>query len=291
MLDKSRLEWVKSDNEDNIPTKRKCELMGVARSSFYYKSSKTTKLRCSLSAEDRETRMKVIDRLHTALPAQGARKMARDLTKLDLPTSRYMAAVLMAEMNIYAIYPKPNLSKKAKQHQAFPYLLRNKKIWLPNQVWAIDITYVPFKGGHMYLTAVIDWYSRMIVGWTLADSLDAAPVVACMNEAFKNYGIPAIANSDQGAHFSSKAYIALLAKNGVDQSMDGKARWIDNVVIERWFRTLKSEYIYLNEFESPRELRLGIKDFIEKYNDLRSHETHDYQTPSEIWGQAYAQAA
>jgi putative transposase len=202
-----------------------------------------------------------------------------------------MASVLMAEMNICAICPKPNLSKPSKGHPKFPYLLRNKRIWLPNQVWAIDITYVPYKGGHLYLTAIIDWYSRLIVGWTLSDTLEVSPVIKCVKEAYDSYGIPAIQNSDQGSHFSSNAYIELLEKAGVAQSMDGKARWVNNVIIERWFRTLKTEYIHINEFDSPRELKRGIKDFVEKYNAMRGHESLDYATPKEVWHEAYSQAA
>lgn len=244
-----------------------------------------------MSTEDKEKRMKMIDEIHNELPASGARQMSKKLTRAGMPTTRYAAGALMEEMNIKCIYPKPNTSKPGKGHVKFPYLLKNKRIWLPNQVWAIDITYIPFNGGHMYLTALIDWYSRMIVGWKLADSLESAPVLACVEEAYEKYGIPSCQNSDQGSHFTSKAYIGLLAKSHVAQSMDGKARWVDNVIIERWFRTLKSEYIYINEFESPRELRVGIGRFIDSYNESRLHASLDYRTPSEVWGDAFAKAA
>jgi putative transposase len=197
----------------------------------------------------------------------------------------------MEMMNICCIYPKPNTSRPGREHIRFPYLLKNKRIWLPNQVWAIDITYIPYKGGHMYLTAVIDWYSRMIVGFSLADSLHNAPVLSCAKEAFEKYGVPSIMNSDQGSHFTAKAYIELLAGLNVAQSMDGKGRWIDNRIIERWFRTLKTEYIYINDFESPRELRKGIERFVEKYNELRLHESHDYRTPFSVWSEPFAKAA
>jgi putative transposase len=235
--------------------------------------------------------MAIMDKIHTELPATGARKMARELTRKGLPTTRYAAGKLMKTMNIACIYPKPNTSKPTKGHKIFPYLLRDKRIWLPNQVWALDITYVPFQGGHMYLTAIIDWYSRMIVGFRLADSLHSSPVIECMADAFKRYGIPAIANSDQGSHFSSTGYVGLLKENNVAQSMDGKARWVDNKIIERWFRTLKSEYIYLNEFETPRELARGIAGFVEKYNAIRLHESHDYIPPEEAWSEIFAEAA
>lgn len=235
--------------------------------------------------------MAEIDKIHTSMPATGARKMARMLTARKLATSRYEATTLMRQMNICAIYPKPNLSKPAKSHPHFPYLLKGKRIFCANQVWSIDITYIPYKGGHMYLTAIIDWYSRMIVGWRLADSLDSAPVLSCVKEAFDHFGTPAIMNSDQGSHFTASAYSALLSDHGVEQSMDGKARWVDNVIIERWFRTLKYEWVYINEYDSPRELRTGIAGFIQDYNEMRLHESLDYKTPIEVWGSSFTQAA
>jgi putative transposase len=265
--------------------------LGVSRSSAYYKPAKSKDPLRKLNDKDIEERMAVIDVLHTELPATGARKMARELTKMGMPTTRYAAAKLMEMMNIHCIYPKPNLSKPRKGSKAFPYLLRGKRIWLPNQVWAIDITYIPYKGGHMYLTAIIDWFSRMIVGYRLADTLENTPVLSCVEDAFERYGIPAVMNSDQGSHFTSKAYIGILASRGIEQSMDGKARWVDNVRIERWFRTLKTEYLYINEFGSPKELSRGIATFIDKYNVMRLHESLDYRTPADVWAEPFALAA
>jgi putative transposase len=282
----------RSETEAGIGAKRRCELLGVPRSTLYYKPRKKTKdpLR-GLSAEEKEKRMAEIDRIHSKMPATGARKMAKELTRKGMPTTRWGATALMEAMNIRCVYPRPNLSRPSKGHPKFPYLLKDKRIWLPNQVWAIDITYVPFKGGHMYLTAVIDWHSRLILGWSLADSLDNAPVLACAKEAFERYGIPACMNSDQGSHFTSKAYVKLLSGLGIAQSMDGKARWVDNVIIERWFRTLKHEYLYIEEFSSPRELKAGIAGFIETYNNERLHEALGYQTPAEVWSEAFGKVA
>ena len=289
---KSRLEWVRADTGKDIATVRKCELLEVARSTLYapLKAKEKDTLR-RLDAEEKEKRMEMIDKIHAAMPATGARKMARMLTKDGLATNRYEAGELMRQMNIYAIYPLPNTSKPAKGHPRFPYLLKGRRIWLPNQAWAIDITYLPYKGGHLYLTAIIDLFSRMIVGWALADSLEVGPVIACVQEAFGTWGVPALMNSDQGSHFTSKAYVELLAVNHVAQSMDGKARWVDNVWIERWFRTLKSEYVHINVFESPRELRAGCAGFIEKYNSMRLHESLGYETPATVWGRAFSEAA
>jgi len=288
----TRLDWARADTSKDIPTTRKCELLEIPRSTLYapVKAKEKDVLR-RLDAEEKEKRMAMMDRIHAVMPATGARKMARMLTKGGLPTNRYEAGELMRQMNIYAIYPLPNTSRPARGHPKFPYLLKGKRIWLPNQAWAIDITYIPFKGGHMYLTAVIDLFSRMIVGWALSDSLVVGPVIKCVQQAFDTYGIPALMNSDQGSHFTSIAYVELLASNHVAQSMDGKARWVDNVIIERWFRTLKTEYVHINAFETPRELRTGITCFIETYNSLRLHESLDYETPKKVWGQAFRNAA
>lgn len=189
----------------------------------------------------------------------------------------------MEEMNICAVYPKPNLSKKNASHKVFPYLLKNKKIFLPNQVWAVDITYIKMGRSHMYLTAIIDWYSRFIVGWELSDTLDTAPVLDAVKGAVKRYGVPAIINSDQGSQFTSQEYTRYLAGMKIRQSMDGKARWVDNVVIERWFRSLKCEEIYLNEYDSPRALRHAIGEYVRTYNYERPHSQHQGNYPWEVY--------
>jgi len=139
------------------------------------------------------------------------------------------------------------------------------------------------KHGHMYLTAIIDWHSRFIVGWALSDTLDTAPVIEALMDAIEQYGIPSIINSDQGSQFSSAAYIHLLATNGIRQSMDGKARWVDNVIIERWFRSLKVEYVYINDYNSPRDLRTGIEEYIQDYNCLRPHQNLAQETPAIVY--------
>ena len=194
----------------------------------------------------------------------------------------------MDEMGIYAVYPKPNLSKRNKQHPVFPYLLRNKSIFLPNQVWAVDITYIKMGKSHMYLTAIIDWYSRFIVGWALSDTLDTAPVIEAVERAIEKHGVPAIINSDQGSQFTSNEYVKLLKSHNIRQSMDGKARWVDNVLIERWFRSLKCEDIYINEYMSPKELRRGIKTYVNRYNYERPHSEHGNDYPSEVYGRPCA---
>ena len=186
------------------------------------------------------------------------------------------------------VYPKPNLSKSGKGHRKFPYLLRNKLIFEPNQVWAIDITYIPMGKRHMYLTAVIDWHSRYIVGWKLSDTLATMAVIEALQSAIKKHGSPSIINSDQGSQFTSNEYSKFLAENGIRQSMDGKSRWADNVMIERWFRSLKFENIYTNEYETPRELRRGIAGYINDYNNNRPHQSLKNMRPFEAFRNYYA---
>ena len=255
-------------------------MLGIERWKAYQKPP-----RVNQAALEREEEIKrMIDYWHTRLPCCGVRKLRILLRENDgLVAGRKLIRRLMNEMGIYVIYPKPSLSKPGKEHKKFPYLLKNKSINFCNQVWALDITYIPMKHGHMYLIAIIDWYSRLIVGWALSDTLDTAPVIEAVRLAIKQYGIPCIINSDQGSQFTSDAYINLLKDNNIRQSMDGKARWVDNVVIERWFRSLKTECIYINEYNSPRELRAGIEEYVREYNGLRPHQNLDYKTPAAIY--------
>lgn len=273
-----------------ITRKRRCKLLGVSRTNTYYKPAAPKRLSAE-EVEAREIRMAIIDDLHIDLPASGARKMAKECTKQGYQTTRYQAKYLMEEMGIRPIYPKPNTSRAAKHHPRFPYLLRNMRIWLPNQVWATDITYIKFGHTHMYLSAIIDWATRMIVGWELSDTLEAAPVVKCFERAIEEHGVPAVTNSDQGSTYTADTYVDCLAGHGIRQSMDGKARWVDNVVMERWWRTLKTEWLRLQEYETPRQLRDCIAQFVDLYNNRRLHESLDYRTPAECYYKPFAQAA
>jgi putative transposase len=254
-------------------------LLGIQRWKAYQKPPRANK-----AALEREEELKRrIDYWHTKLPCSGVRKLRKLLRGEGLMVGRKLIKRLMDEMGIYVIYPKPNLSKPGKEHKKSPYLLKNKSINFPNQVWALDITYIPMRHGHMYLTAIIDWHSRFIVGWALSDTLETAPVIDAVRQAIEKYGTPYIMNSDQGSQFTSDDYINLLKGNNIRQSMDGKARWVDNVIIERWFRSLKTEYIYINEHNSPRELRSGIEEYIRDYNALRPHQNLDYETPAAVY--------
>jgi putative transposase len=213
----------------------------------------------------------------------GSRKIAAKLQEEGYKVGRKLVRSYMREMAIYAIYPKPNLSKNDGKEGVLPYLLRYKTALFPNQYWSIDITYIKMYRHHMYLTAIIDWYSRKIVGWRLADTLETNQVLEAVRDAVERYGTPAILNSDQGSQFTSTEYKSLLKELHIRQSMDGKSRWADNIMIERWFRSLKTERIYINEYHNPRELRSSIQDYIHSYNTFRPHQALDYATPDEVY--------
>ena len=224
------------------------------------------------------------------MPYLGARRLSKKLRGEGLKVGRKMTRTLMREMGIQAICPKPNLSKRNYKEGILPYLLRGLDIQFPNQAWSIDITYIRMKGAHMYLTAIIDWYSRMIVGWNLSDTLDTIYVIQAVREAVSKYGTPAILNSDQGCQFTSSDYKACLKSLGIRQSMDGKSRWADNIMIERWFRSLKTEEIYINEYDSPKELRQRISSYIDQYNTERPHSAIDC-IPVIAYNRAFSSAA
>ena len=169
-----------------------------------------------------------------------------------------------------------------------PYLLRNQKVMFPNEVWSVDITFIKLADTHMYLTAIIDWYSRKIMGWKLSDTLTTETVLAAVTEAVEKHGVPAIINSDQGSQFTSTEYKKMLKGYQIQQSMDGKSRWADNIMIERWFRSLKTELIYINEYHSPRELRQALEMYVKEYNTERPHEALGYKTPDTVYNSCFA---
>ena len=267
-----------------MSVRRQCELLGVTRSTVYYEP----KPEDEEAQQRKETVMGRIDYWHTTMPFLGTRKLAVQLRAEGFAVGRKLVRAYMQEMGIHAVYPKPNLSKRNFKEAIVPYLLRNKVVSFPNQVWSIDITYIKMHHGHMYLTAVIDWFSRKIVAWTLSDTLDTRPVLEAVQNAVESYGMPAFLNSDQGSQFTSEEYKRLLRELHIHQSMDGKSRWADNIMIERWFRSLKTELIYINEYRSPRELRMAIRDYINDYNMRRPHEALDYATPEAVYKASFA---
>ena len=235
-----------------LPVSVGAKLLDINRTSIYYKGTPVSE--AELACKE------IIDHLHTDNPAWGARQMSAQLKARGYHVGRRKARHYMNEMDIYPIYPKMNLSKRMQQAKVCPYLLRNAVIDKPNQAWSIDITYIPIKRGFLYLTAVIDWHSRCIVGWEVDDTLDTRMVVNALKKAFK-VAKPQILNSDQGCQFTSQQYIDFVKENGIRQSMDGKSRWADNIMIERWFRSFKYEEVYLTQYNNIKEARAAIGQY------------------------------
>ena len=257
-----------------LPVSTGAKLLGINRTSVYYGG-------LPVSQEELECKS-IIDHLHTDNPTWGARQMSAQLKLRGYQVGRRKAGRYMREMDITPIYPKMNLSKRMKQAKVCPYLLRNAVIDRPNQAWSIDITYLPMKHGFLYLTAIIDWYSRCIVGWDVDDTLDTTMVINACKKAFK-VAKPLIINSDQGSQFTSDKYIDFIRNNGIRQSMDGKSRWADNIMIERWFRSFKYEEAYLTEYANLKEAREAIGRYIYTYNFERCHQSIGNKRPAEVY--------
>ncbi len=254
-----------------LPVSTGASLLDINRTSIYYNG-------VPVSQEELDCK-EIIDHLHTENPTWGARQMSAQLKARGHHVGRKRTRRYMNEMGIDPIYPKMNLSRRMQQARVCPYLLRNAVIDRPNQAWSIDITYIPIKRGFLYLTAVIDWYSRCIVGWEIDDTLDTRMVINALKKAFK-VAKPVILNSDQGCQFTSHEYMDFLKENHIRQSMDGKSRWADNIMIERWFRSFKYEEAYLTQYSCLKEARTAIAAYIHTYNFERKHSAIGYETPA-----------
>ena len=228
--------------------------------------------------------MDLIDKIYTDYPFYGNRRIKNELNLTHhIPIGRDHVRTLMETMGIQAIYPKKNLSWPNKQHQVYPYLLRNLKIDKPNQVWSVDITYIKLTVGFAYLVAIIDWFSRYVINWKLANSLDIEFCLDCLNEAVgQNKNKPEIFNSDQGSHFTSPKFIGILKNNNIQISMDGRGRCLDNIFVERLWRTVKQENIYLNSYQNVKETKTGLNEYFLFYNNRRRHQSLNYLTPREV---------
>jgi putative transposase len=255
---------------------RQCELLGLSRSTFYYQPATESKENLGL--------MRLIDEQYTRCPFYGSRRMTAWLKDERHPVNRKRVQRLMGLMGLEAIYPKPNLSAADRQHKVYPYLLRGVSIERPDQVWSADITYVPLEGGFMYLAAVIDWYSRYVIAWRLSNTLDGSFCLDMLEEALGR-GQPEVFNTDQGVQFTQQAWPARLLRAGVAVSMDGVGRCLDNVFVERLWRSVKYEDLYLRRYESVPELTAGLFRYFPFYNEERLHQALGYRTPAQVYRQ------
>lgn len=254
---------------------RQCDLVCIARSSYYYEAKGENALNLDL--------MRVIDEQFMETPWYGSRQMARHLRRLGYPVRRKRIRRLMRKMGLAAIYQAPRTSQPHPEHRIYPYLLRGMTIDRPNQVWCADITYIPMHRGFLYLVAIMDWATRKALSWRLSNTMDTEFCVEALEEALARYGAPEIFNTDQGSQFTSKDFTDVLKDAGVRISMDGKGRWMDNVFIERLWRSLKYECVYLRDLETGSEARREIGTWFTYYNEDRPHSALGDRTPAEAY--------
>lgn len=254
---------------------RQCALLNISRSSYYRENKGESPLNLKL--------MRLIDEQFLETPCYGARQMARHLRRQGYCVGRKRIRRLMRKMGLSAIYQKPRTSNPHPAHKVYPYLLKGLAIERPNQVWCADLTYIPMRKGFLYVVAIMDWCSRKVLSWRLSNTMDTDFCVAALEEALQGYGSPKIFNTDQGSQFTSLEFTEKLRESGVRISMDGKGRWMDNVMIERLWRSLKYENVYLNAYETGSEARQGIGRWISYYNSVRPHSSLDGLTPDEVF--------
>lgn len=290
MVPKERLKLVSPGNE-KLTVKRQCELVEVNRSSVYREQTRNLFDPTHGESPENLNIMEIIDRTHLEKPAWGYRKMTDYLKNhYGCKINKKRVRRLMRLMDIIALYPGPNLSKRYHKQYVRPYLLRNLVIDHEDQVWGIDITYLPFKKGFLYLFIIIDWHTRQIVDYEVSYTLEKEFVLRCLRRALRNCK-PEIINSDQGSHFTNQAYLDLMAINGVRMSMDGKGQALDNVRTERFFRSLKYEDIYINEYVTPKEMIAAVNRYILDYNTIRPHASLGGLTPDAFARQQKTYAA
>jgi len=263
------------NNNNSLSISKQCQLLGINRSSYYYQYVTENSFNTEL--------MRLIDQLYLQYPFYGSRQMRCHLKQQGYTLSRKRIQRLMRKMGIMAIYQKPNISKPNLENKIYPYLLRNLTIDYPNYVWCADITYIPTKYGFVYLVAIMDWYSRKVLSWRLSNTLDTQFCTQALQEAFDIFGKPLIFNTDQGSQFTSNDFTILLKVNDIKISMDGKRRWMDNVFIERLWRSLKYECVYLLEFETVLQAKQHIANWFTFYNQNRPHSTFNGQTPNYVY--------
>jgi len=261
--------------DQDLSVRRQCKLLSLVRSGLYYSPK-------GESAENLKF-MVIIDKQFLETPWYGARQMARHMQRQDHKCGRHRVRRLMRLMRLVPIYQVPNTSKKHPQHKVYPYLLRGMKIDRPNQVWCTDITYIPMRRGFLYLVAVMDWATRKVLAWRLSNTMEVGFCMEALKEALAKYGAPEIFNTDQGSQFTSYEFTQVLKDAEIKISMDGRGRWIDNRMIERLWRSLKYECVYLRAFETGSEAKKEIGKWLAYYNAERPHSTHGILTPSEVY--------
>jgi len=253
------------NKQHTLSVVKQCQALDIQRSSVYYQPAPESKLNLKI--------MRCIDEIHLKKSFLGVRRITDELKGYGYCVNHKRVYRLMKLMAIMAVYPKPRLSEANPEHKIYPYLLRNLEINRPNQVWATDITYIPMAKGFIYLVVIMDWYSRKILAWRLSNSMDVSFCVDALEEAIYYFGCPDIFNSDQGAQFTSKIFTQVLKDHNIKISMDGKGAWRDNVFVERLWRSVKYEEVYLNCYESMNDAKEGIGGWIEYYNNDRKHQT------------------
>jgi putative transposase len=272
-----RRAWIAPD--DTLALSTQCELLKVNRSVVY-----AHKKRLLRAVDENEILLlQLLDEEYTRHPFYGSRRMTQYLCGLGHRVNRKRVQRLMRTLGLVGMAPGPNTSKAHPQHKIYPYLLRGVDIIRPNQVWSTDITYIRMPRGFVYLVAIIDWYSRKILSWRLSNTMDAGFCVDCLEEAIKVYGTPEIFNTDQGSQFTSDAFTGVLIENGVTISMDGRGRALDNIFVERLWRTVKYEEIYLKQHDTVQHLLLGLTEYFIFYNEERRHQSLGYETPSVVY--------
>ena len=264
-------------NHLKLSIRKQCDLLEINRSTLYHRPKGESPQNLVL--------MRLIDEEYLKHPFYGSRKLVFILRQRGHNVSRHRVRRLMHLMGIEAVYQRPRTTVANKKHKIYPYLLKGLDIARPNQVWASDITYIPMRKGFMYLVAIIDWYSRKVLSWRLSNTLDAEFCVDALQEAISLYGMPEIFNTDQGCQFTSEEFTKVLKDHQIQISMDSKGRWMDNVMIERLWRSFKYECIYLTEFDSVKELKQATEEYFHFYNTQRPHATFHGQTPMVVYNQ------
>ena len=268
-----RRSWIEADFSELTKVNR-CDLLGLARSSYYYKPVEETPLNLEL--------MRLLDEQYLKWPFYGRDKHTEELRKMGYPINHKRVWRLMKKLGIIARVPGPHTSRGNREHEKYPYLLKGLEINRANQVWATDITWIPTVIGSLYLVAVLDLYSRFIISWKLSNSMEVGFCIEALEDAL-NLGKPEIFNSDQGSQFTADGFTGVLKRNQIQISMDGKGRYVDNIFVERFWRSLKYEEVYPKEYENAEEAYHGISEYIEFYNEKRMHQGLGYKTPAAVY--------